>query len=322
MIKNLIIKFILCFSINMTSASADTFVDKLIGLAETISPVLDYIPTEETLEPFCGASLLNIFGANSIATKALAMAGVHSTTIISTPAKALVAGNSGLSVVNGTRVITYTTPLVSAGLATAASVATTAYIGAKGVCSLSKALSHTHITNEAIPLVMWVEDDNQQWGETEIDQIKQKRARFVKTDEVIPAGTLVLSLGHMSESTAAHYPNYQGRGIIQLGRFFNYVYETEMTEEERGYAVVPANSLNSIYKDNYTHQFTKDTIAEHAVDDYIVVPSGTPFELHKLRNDGWAKIELADGWNIWVEDFSNTLKIDNVVIETANSETN
>ena len=35
-----------------------------------------------------------------------------------------------------------------------------------------------------------------------------------------------------------------------------------------------------------------------------------------------AKIELADGWNIWVEDFSNTLKIDNVVIETANSETN
>ena len=70
--------------------------------------------------------------------------------------------------------------------------------------------------------------------------------KFVKTDEIIPAGTPVFALGRMSEDAAALYPDYQGRGLVTLGQFYDHVYTSNIPEDQRGFAVVPANSLNPI----------------------------------------------------------------------------
>ena len=47
-----------------------------------------------------------------------------------------------------------------------------------------------------------------------------------------------------------------------------------------------------------------------------MLPAGTPFQLLKVREDGWAKFELVDGFNLWVEQFYNvkTQKIEEVGI--------
>lgn len=176
------------------------------------------------------------------------------------------------------------------------------------------------VCQQYFPILMFVEHQNPEFGETDEDRLLQGKAEFVKTNEIIPAGTPVLSLGLLSEGVAAQYPDYQGHGLIKLGRFFDHVYETDIPEEERGFAVVPANSLNALYKEKYTHQFTEDTLVEK-LGRKTLAPAGTPLELHKLRDDGWAKIELADGWNIWVEDFSNAVEIKSELLQEVGSET-
>ena len=308
-----------CLGLSATPIQAGAFLDGLFTLADKISPLLDYVPSEESIEPICDFKLLDVVGVNSMAANAAAVTGIHSTTTITQPALALVPGHSGLTLITGTRITTITVPLVGPALATAATAATTVYIGGKGLCALSAALSNTHITNEPIPLVMFVEHQNPKFGDTDEDRLLTGKAEFVKTNEIIPAGTPVLSLGLQSKGVAAQYPDYEGHGLIKLGRFFDHVYETDIPEEKRGFAVVPANSLNALYKEKYTHQFTEDTLVE-INGKQALAPAGTPLKLHKRRDDGWAKIELADGWNIWVKDFSNAVEINLEFLQQAGSE--
>jgi hypothetical protein len=279
--------------------------------------LLDWVPTEETLEPMCGYSLVDLLGAASVATTTASIVGLSSTTVTATPfVAAMIAGESSLVIVTGSSISVVTTPVVGTGVAIVSAVASTAYVGGKGLCALSSALSSTHITNEPIPLVMLV-NESSIFTNTH-DALLNGQARFVETEEVIPVGTPVLSLGPVSELEASSYPDYQGRGLIKLGQFFDHVYESEIPVEELGFAVVPANSLNTIFKENYTHIFTEDTLVERRGDE-TMVPSGTTFELLKLREDGWAKIQLGDGWNLWVEDLSTAIDINPSVFEVVNS---
>ena len=93
-----------------------------------------------------------------------------------------------------------------------------------------------------------------------------------------------------------------GRGITDEVRlqFNNHVYASDIPEEDRGFAVVPANSLNPILKEKYTHIFTEDTVVT-LQDRAAVVPAGTPFELLKLLKDGRAKIEFLEFLEFLVE---------------------
>ena len=54
----------------------------------------------------------------------------------------------------------------------------------------------------------------------------------------------------------------------------------------------------------YTHMFLEDTLVEQSGES-IMLPAGFPFQLLKVRKDGWAKIELSDGFNLWVDHFSS-----------------
>mgnify|MGYP000235592928 FL=1 len=91
---------------------------------------------------------------------------------------------------------------------------------------------------------------------------------------------------------------------MQLGQFFAKGYFSDIPEDQRGFAVVPANSLNPIFIEKYTHLFLEDTLVEQN-GEKIMLPAGTPFQLLKVREDGWAKFELVDGFNLWVEQFYN-----------------
>jgi hypothetical protein len=163
-------------------------------------------------------------------------------------------------------------------------------------------LENNFITNEPIPLVTLI--TNHKFSLSDKEHFASGKYRFIGTNEVIPAGTPVFSLGPLSEDAAAYYPNYNGRGLIQLGRFFDKAYESEIPEDQRGYAVVPANSLNPILLDKYTHIFVQDTLVER-LSEKVMLTAGTPFQLLKERKDGWGKIELTDGFNLWVENFSS-----------------
>ena len=142
------------------------------------------------------------------------------------------------------------------------------------------------------------------WGVNDKEGYESGQYKFVKTDKIIPAGTPVLGFRQISEDAAAHYPDYQGRGLVQLGQFFAKGYFSDIPEDQRGFAVVPANSLNPIFIEKYTHLFLEDTLVEQN-GEKIMLPAGTPFQLLKVREDGWAKFELVDGFNLWVEQFYN-----------------
>jgi hypothetical protein len=180
------------------------------------------------------------------------------------------------------------------------------------MCALSGMLARTHITNESIPLVMLI--DNSGLFTNTQEALENGEAYFVETNEVISAGTSILSLGILSEAEAEHYPGYQGRGLVWLGQFFDHNYSSEIPEDERGFTVVPANSLNTIFRESYTHQFIEDVVVER-IGDISIVPSGTPFELHRERDDGWAKIELADGWNMSIDNLSSAAIIPEELLE-------
>jgi hypothetical protein len=274
---------------------------------------LDWVPSAKTLEPMCGSSLADVLGTASAATATASAVGLSTTTVTTTPFLALfTAGESSLMIVTGSTVSVVTTPVVGSSLAIASAVATTAYVGGKGLCALSSALASTHITNEPIPLVMWV-DESGMFTSKE-DALLNGQAGFVETGESIPAGTPVLSLGPMTKREASHYPGYEGRGLIMLGQFFDHVYASDIPEEDRGFAVVPANSLNPIFKGKYTHVFTEDTVVT-SLDRETVVPAGTPFELLKLRKDGRAEIELADFKNFWLNNLSSADAINTEIFD-------
>ena len=274
---------------------------------------LDWVPEYSEVQSICETSLTDLVGAAGITTTALSAAGLSSTTITATPfVSAFMAGESGLVIVSGTSISVVTSPVIGTGATIAAAAVSTAYFGTRGVCALSGMLARTHVTNEPIPLVMLV-DNSGIFTDTE-DALRSGEAIFVETDEVIPAGTPVFSLGILSEAEALHFPRYQGRGLVQLGQFFDHNYSSQIPVEERGFAVVPANSLNTILRENYTHQFIQDVYVE-VNSDISMVPAGTVFELHRERDDGWAKIELADGWNIWVEDLLSAQVISRELIE-------
>ena len=274
---------------------------------------LDWVPEYSEVQSICETSLTDLIGAAGITTTALSAAGLTSTTITATPfATAFMAGESGLVIVSGTSISVVSAPVIGTGATIAAAAVSTAYVGTKGVCALSGMLARTHVTNEPIPLVMLL--DNRGIFTSTEDALQSEEAVFVATSEIIPAGTPVFSLGILSEAEAVYYPGYQGRGLVQLGQFFDHDYFSKIPEDERGFAVVPANSLNTILRDNFTHQFNQDVYVERN-GDVSIVPAGTAFELHRLRDDGWAKIELADGWNIWIEDLSSAEVISREIIE-------
>ena len=262
---------------------------------------LDWVPSRDKLE-YCDTKLTDIVGAGAVVTATVAAMGSSVTTVTAVPAVFLIAGESSLMVATGTSISVITSPVVGTGVAVGAVVTSVAYGGAKGLCQLSEFMEHKFITNEPIPLVMQFQP--YRWGLSDEDGYASGEYKFVKTDEIIPAGTAVFSLGPVSEDAAAHYPNYNGRGLIKLGQFFDHVYSSDIAEDQRGFAVVPANSLNPILIEKYTHIFSEDTLAEKN-GSQVMLTAGTPFQLLKERKDGWAKFELTDGFNLWVEDFGN-----------------
>jgi hypothetical protein len=274
--------------------------------------LFDWLPAKETIAPYCDAKLADVLGAAAFATTAIAAAGSSITTVTATPAIALVAGESSLMIVSGAVVTVVNVPVVSATAAAAAVTVSVAYIGGEVTCALSNFFDAKLITNEPIPLVMYFEAF--EFGASRGESLESGASRFVKTEETIPTGTRVFSLGPLSEAEAAFYPNYNGRGLIKLGRFFDHVYESDIPEEERGFAVVPANSLNPIFIDKYTHIFEEDTLVEGR-GSRVVLPSGTPFQLLRVRDDGWAAFELTDGFNLWVDNFTDvqTIEIDDLL---------
>ena len=294
--------FLAVFALSVSPVYAEGSFSKFLG--EYGPRALDLVPSAESLEPMCSSKLTDIIGVGATATTAAALGGLTQTTATAAPAVALVAGESSLMLISGTSITVVSAPVVGAGLAAAATVATTAYFSGKALCSLSAALEKTHITNEPIPLIMYVDQGGLFDVEVEDDFIKGTK-RFINTGKVIPAGTPVLSLGPMSETAVQYYPNYQGRGLLKLGRFF----DKDDRPDEGDWVVVPANSVNSIYRDKYTHQLTKDTVLLNHADEKFVVPSGTPFKLHEVKDDGWAEIELNNYKNFWFEDFSSAIEI-------------
>lgn len=273
---------------------------------------LDWVPSRDKLE-YCDTKLTDILGATALATTAVAATGATITTVTITPTIFLIAGESSLMWATGTTVSVLSTPVVGTAAAVGATIASVAYGGGKAVCKLSDFLEAKHVTNEPIPLVMNFHD--YEWGVNDKEGYESGQYKFVKTDEIIPAGTPVFALGRLSEDAAAHYPDYQGRELVMLGQFYDHVYTSDIPKDQRGFAVVPANSLNPFFVEKYTHLFLEDTLAEDN-DKKIMVPAGTPFQLLKVRKDGWAKFELSDGFNLWVEQFYNvkTQKIEEVGI--------
>ena len=273
---------------------------------------LDWVPSKDKLE-YCDTKLTDILGATALATTAVAAMGSSVTTTSITPAVFLIAGESSLMLTTGTTISVVSTPVVGTAAAVGASIASVAYGGGKAVCKLSDFLEAKYVTNEPIPLVMNFKD--YKWGVNDKEGYESGQYKFVKTDKIIPAGTPVLGFRQISEDAAAHYPDYQGRGLVQLGQFFAKGYFSDIPEDQRGFAVVPANSLNPIFIEKYTHLFLEDTLVEQN-GEKIMLPAGTPFQLLKVREDGWAKFELVDGFNLWVEQFYNvkTLKIEEVGI--------
>ena len=279
---------ILVFCITSTSALAE-------------SGWLDWVPAREKLE-YCDTKLTDILGAASLGVTALAASGATVTTVTATPSLFLIAGESSLMIATGSAVTVVSTPVVGTTAAVTATAASVAYGGGKTLCELSEFLENNYVTNENIPLV----DIHKKikFGLSDGDGFASGEYKFTETGEVIPAGTPVFSLGPISEDAAKYYPNYKGRGLIQLGRFYDHVYTSEREEKNRGYAVVPANSLNPIMLKKYTHMFLEDTLVEQSGES-IMLPAGFPFQLLKVRKDGWAKIELSDGFNLWVDNFSS-----------------
>jgi hypothetical protein len=262
---------------------------------------LDWVPGREKLE-YCDTYLTDIIGVNAAATASLWAMGPSVTTTTIAPALFFIAGESSMMVISGTSVSVVATPVVGTAVGIGAAVATVAYGGGKTLCQLSEFLENNFITNEPIPLVTQISNHN--FGLSDKELFASGESRFIETNEVIPVGTPVFSLGPLSEDAAAYYPNYNGRGLIQLGRFFDKSYKSEIPEDQRGYAVVPANSLNSILLEKYTHIFIQDTLVERNGEE-VMLTAGTPFQLLKERKDGWAKIELSDFFNLWVENFSS-----------------
>ena len=262
---------------------------------------LDWVPGRDKLE-YCDTKLTDIVGAAAITTATVAAMGSSVTTVTAAPAVFLIAGESSLMVLTGTSISVVTAPVVGTAVAVGAVVASVAYGGGKGLCQLSDFMDHKFITNEPIPLVMQFKPIR--WGLSDEDGYASGEYKFVKTDEIIPAGTPVFSLGPVSEDAAVHYPNYNGRGLIQLGQFFDHAYSSDIAEDQRGFAVVPANSLNPILIEKYTHIFSEDTLVEQN-GSQVMLTAGTPFQLLKEREDDWAKFELTDGFNLWVENFGN-----------------
>ncbi len=260
---------------------------------------LDWVPKRDSLE-YCDTTLTDLLGAASLGTTALAVSGASTTTTTITPAAFLVAGESSLMVFGGTSVTVVTAPVVSTTVAVGAAAASVAYLGGKGLCGLSEAIEPKFITNQPIPLVMYFSEPK--FGETDDECFKRSACYFLETNEVIPAGTPVYSLGPLSEPEATHYPDYQGRGLYILGRFFDHVYKSSIPDDQRSFVVVPGNSLNPILIEKYTHVVAEDTLVEQ-LGKPTILPSGTPFQLLKVRNDGWAKIELVNGFNLWIQDF-------------------
>lgn len=131
-----------CLGLSATPIHAGAFLDGVFSLADKISPLLDYIPSEESIEPLCSFKLADVLGAGSIAINAASIGGVSHSITIAQAGFALVPGNSGLTWVTATRITTITTPLVGPALATAA---TAVYVGGKGLCGMSAILSNTHV---------------------------------------------------------------------------------------------------------------------------------------------------------------------------------
>ena len=262
---------------------------------------LDWIPEREKLK-YCDTKLTDILGAASLSVTALAASGATVTTVTSTPGLFLIAGESSLMIASGSAVTVVSTPVVGTAAAVTATAASVAYGGGKTLCMLSEFFENNYITNEDIPLV----DIHKKikFGLSDSEGFASGEYHFTQTGEIIPAGTPVFSLGPISEDAAKYYPDYDGRGLIQLGRFYDHVFTTKRTGEDRGYAVVPANSLNPILLKKYTHMFLEDTLVEK-LGKSTMLPAGFPFQLLKVRKDGWAKIELSDGRNLWVENFSS-----------------
>lgn len=274
---------------------------------------LDWVPQYREVQTLCESSAIDLMGAAGITTTALSAAGLSTTTITATPfISAFLAGESAFVIVSGTSISVVTSPVIGTGATIAAAAVSTAYVGTKGMCSLSGMLSRTHVTNEPIPLVTII-DNSGIFTNTE-EALASGAAYFVETEEIIPAGTPVFSLGILSEVEARYYPRYQGRGLITLGQFFDHDFSSQIPKDERGFAVVPANSLNTIFRPSYTHQFIEDVEVERN-GAISIAPGGTAFELHREREDGWAKIELADGWNIWVENLSSAAAIPKEALE-------
>ena len=262
---------------------------------------LDWVPKREKLE-YCDTSLTDILGAASVGVTALAASGATISTTYVTPGVFLIAGESSLMIATGSAITVVSTPVVGTTAAVSATAASVVYGSGKTLCMLSEFLENNYITNEDIPLVDL--HKKLKFGLSDSEGFASGDYKFIETGEVIPAGTPVFSLGPISEAAAKYYPNYQGRGLIQLGRFYDHVFTTNRTEEERGHAVVPANSLNPIMLEKYTHIFLEDTMVED-LGESTILPAGFPFQLLKTRKDGWAKIELSDGFNKWVENFSS-----------------
>ena len=262
---------------------------------------LDWVPKREKLK-YCDTKLTDILGAASLGTTALAASGATITTATVTPAAFLIAGESSLMIATGSAITIVSTPVVGTTAAVTATVASVAYGGGKTLCFLSEFLENNYITNEDIPLVDIHEKFK--FGLSDGEGFASGEYHFTQTGEILPAGTPVHSLGPISEDAAKYYPDYDGRGLIRLGRFYDHVFTTKQTEEDRGYAVVPANSLNPILLKKYTHMFLEDTLVEKNGES-IMLPAGFPFQLLKVRKDGWAKFELTDGFNLWVENFSS-----------------
>lgn len=288
----------------------DGAIHKLYDLAKKSSPILDYVPDEKKIEKYCDANLSQLIGITSSAIAGAAATGLSQSTVIAQPSLALVAGESNLMLVSGTRITTITTPVIGSTLATTATVATLAYGSGRAVCAVSSWLSSTHVTNQDLPLVMLIRDRHPNFGETLHDLFEAGAARFEETSEIIPAGTPILSLGHIDLNSEAYYPDHDGRGLIQLGRFFDHVYQSKIPEKERGFVVVPATSLNTIYKEKYTHQLIEDLEFEHAGQIYRA-PRGSVIRLIKKKKNGWVKMEFADGFNSWLMGTKGLIELNN-----------
>ena len=262
---------------------------------------LDWVPERKNLK-YCDTKLTDVIGAASLGVTALAAAGATVTTITMSPAMLLIAGESSLTFLSGTALTVVSTPVIATTGAVTATAVSVAYGGGKTLCKLSEFLENNYITNESITLIDLHKPIK--WDVSDKDGFASGEYRFVKTDEVIPMGTPVFSLGPLSEDAAKHYPNYNGRGLIQLGRFYNHGgYPTKRSEDELGFAVVPANSLNPIMLKKYTHVLLEDTLVEENGETKML-PAGFPFQLLKVRKDDWAKIELTTGFNLWLKNFS------------------